>query len=394
MPKTADLTLCLDSGASDSKGFYCLNNQETQLLIMSSEIRKMLSDTINKQVRTGNPFHNAWVRIDEEDTPIAVGFLAKENYATARFDVPKHVLVIYKILAIVGAIAVSNNLKKIRLSLAVLLPYSEYGNVSDLESHLTYALSSFYFQDKKMSVIFKEIQCIPEGLGLYGLVPSIYGNDWVEGKALSVLMFGERNTSCLSFSDGAFRKAHSSTSDLGFHRLREILNEYRPGLKPELLGKVLPRLAFNECSTSSSLEPIEIDPNSTDLIWLANASGYKKKSDPEIIADAITQAKKECWFLLAEWLDKTFPPSASGLIVSGGASHFWRDNIYQKFKWIKIPRIKWFEELIPYLIEQFNLVGDDELDQQLTAYRLLDVYGYWCDITGRSVLPAKEEVNS
>ncbi len=54
----------------------------------------MLPETSDKQVLTGNPIHNAWVRIDEEDTPLAVGFLAKVKYATARLDVPQHVLVI------------------------------------------------------------------------------------------------------------------------------------------------------------------------------------------------------------------------------------------------------------------------------------------------------------
>ncbi len=54
----------------------------------------MLPEKIDKQVLTGKPIHNAWVRIDEEDVAIAIGFLAKENYATARLNVPKHILVI------------------------------------------------------------------------------------------------------------------------------------------------------------------------------------------------------------------------------------------------------------------------------------------------------------
>ncbi len=54
----------------------------------------MLPEKIDKQVLTGKPIHNAWVRIDSEDAAIAIGFLAKENYAPARLDVPKLVLVI------------------------------------------------------------------------------------------------------------------------------------------------------------------------------------------------------------------------------------------------------------------------------------------------------------
>ncbi|MGK7914116.1 MAG: hypothetical protein AB4038_01000, partial [Prochloraceae cyanobacterium] len=46
-----------------------------------------------------NPVQNAWVRINESDIPIAVGFLAKNNYALLRLDLPKYSLAVYKILA-------------------------------------------------------------------------------------------------------------------------------------------------------------------------------------------------------------------------------------------------------------------------------------------------------
>ena len=42
---------------------------------------------------------NAWVRINESDIPIAVGFLAKNNYGLLRLDLPKYSLAVYKILA-------------------------------------------------------------------------------------------------------------------------------------------------------------------------------------------------------------------------------------------------------------------------------------------------------
>ncbi len=390
------LDLCIDPGGSDSRNVFRVNKRESQLLLMDSELRKMSADSINNQVSTNsNPAQNAWVRINESDTPIAVGFLAKNNYGRVRLDLPKYSLAVYKILAAIGALATSYKLKKIRLSLSVLLPYAELGNREDLLEQLNSALKGFYFQSKKYQVKLEEFECVPEGYGLFTLAESLLENEQFQGKDLTVLMFGERNTSCLTFRDGVLLKQHSATTDIGFHRLREILCEYRPGLKPEIIGKVLSRLAFSSIRISPN-DPINICPEQRDIGWLAYAAGYTAADDREKIVSAITRAKQDCWFLLSEWLDTVFPSSTSGLIISGGASHFWRDNIIKEFQWIPTSLIYWLNEWIPHIRNTFDLssVGS-EIDQELMAYRLLDAYGYWCDLTGSlaTLQPGAKVVN-
>ncbi len=376
------LKICVDPGASLSKIFYSINNDLAKLLLMDSAMRKMPVESLVHQVSiNNNPVQNAWVRINESDIPLAVGFLAQNNYGRARLDLPKYSLAVYKILAAIGAIAVSNKLKKIRLVLTVLLPYGEFGNREDLKQKLVFALKDFYFQQRKMSVKLEYFECAPEGYGLLALGECSLGKSGLKGKDITVLMYGERNTSCLTFRDGVLFKKYSSTVDIGFHRVKKTLCELRPGLKPEIIALALSRLA-NSTKKGSSSYTLALDPNMDEICWLANSAGYSTVSDRQKIVDAIINAKRDVWFLLSEWLDIVFPSSISYLIVSGGASHFWRDNINAKFQWVTSPKINWLNEWIPYLITNFELSKRGMADEEtLLAYRVLDAYGYWGDLT-------------
>lgn len=374
------IRICVDPGASISKILYCINNQNNQLLLMDSTLRKMNIDSISHSVNmSNNPAQNAWVRIRESDLPVAVGFLAKNNYGRVRLDLPKYSLAIYKILAAIGAIAVSNNLKKIRVVLGVLLPYGELGNREDLFEKLKTAIKTgFYFQEKKILVKLEDVECVPEGYGLIKLASHLNAQQWSRGQDLSVLMYGERNTSCLTFSDGALVKKHSSTVDIGFHRVKENLGSMRPGLKPEIIDRVLPRLAFSSFSRTSNIEIFSKDCQ--EICWLASTAGYSTESEREKIVEAIEKVKLDVWLLLTEWLDVVFPPSTTGIVISGGASHLWKPYLMKKFQWVTMPRITWLRQWIPHLMKIINLhYQGEEIEQELMAYRNLDIYGYWCD---------------
>lgn len=380
------LRMAVDPGSSMTKISYQIEDRPSQILWMPSEVKRMSLGTINNTFNPGgNLSRNAWVRIQEEDKPVAVGFLAKNNFGMARMDLPKYQQAVYKILAAVGAIVGQSKRRSVKLDLGVMLPYSETANQRDLEFVLTNSLKHFYFQDKKISVKVSDFECVPEGFGLLMLAEKKRGEKWLNNSEIAVLMFGHRNTSCLTFKNGTLAKANSATSEIGFARFIDTVIERRPGLKPDSLGQKLTELALIGLNQYRGQLP-ELSPKLFQIKFLAQEAGYKSVKDYHLITNAIAEAKEDHWESLSEWLDTVVSSGVSQVIVAGGSSLFFRDKIFNKYRKIGRDKIIWLTNWAEIATKTIDGFTGSDLERMALAYRFLDVVGYWQDLTATIVL--------
>lgn len=374
------LSCVCDLGSSASKICYQINDESPQTMWMTSEVKKISESMLQRGFNRGtDPVNNAWIRTTKDSSPVAVGFLAKNNFGIARIDLPKYQQAVYKVLAIIGAIVAERKERSIKLNLGILLPYSEMGNESDLEKLLNDRLKEFYFRDKKISVKLSDFECVPEGFGLLMLALRERGEIWLNNSQISILMFGHRNTSCLTFENGILVKKDSATSEIGFVRFIDWLIEERPGLKPDSISQKLTELALIYLDRSHG--NIEFLPTSHQIKFLAKEAGYSGARDYQLLADAIASVRKDHWDSLSEWLDTVTPLTSSDLIFGGGASILFRDQIMARAKGTsKSNRIfltKWLEKIS----KEFDFAGTPK-GKTIKAYRSLDLAGYWFDFAG------------
>jgi len=373
--------MTFDPGYSLSKIVYQVNDEPKQILWMPSEVKKVSESMLKRGFSRGtDPVTNAWIRTSVDPSPVAVGFLAKNNFGMARIDLPKYQQAVYKILAAIGAIVAERKERTINLKLGVLLPYSEMGNGDDLELALKDVLKEFYFREKKIKVKMSDFEFVPEGYGLLMLALRQRGELWFNNSEVTVLMFGHRNSSCLNFKKGVLVKKHSATSDIGFARFSDWLIEQRPGLKADSIAKKLTELALIYLDRTP--EKMEFKATSSQVQFLAKEAGYRGSRDYQLLADAIVAVRNDYWDLLSEWLESVIPLSSTDLIVAGGASILFREKITRHAFGSKKSNIMFLTRWLEKIALDFDFSGLTRLQKSTLIYRSLDVVGYWVDYAG------------
>ena len=218
------LCLAFDPSSSMSKGLYAVGAGEMQWLCMEPEVIQLPQSSITqlqeRPFTSAQPENEAWIQVGNLFS--AVGYLARERfYANPALRVLKADRARYKVLAMVGAIAVRHQLPAcFELDLGILLPYGEYEDRDSLVRLLAEDLADFSFRGQHYQVRLSQFDCLPEGGGLLmrGLEPQ---RCW-DSQGL-VIMVGFRNTSYLLMERGSFQRGE--TQDLGFIRFLERVVE-------------------------------------------------------------------------------------------------------------------------------------------------------------------------
>jgi hypothetical protein len=353
----ADLSLAFDPSSSMSKAIYTLRPFQLEWLAMEPEAIEVSKSALEQYEGNGMgktiPENQAWIEVNERC--YAVGHLARSRfYADGALRELKYERAAYKLVAMVGAIAVKKRLPEaFSLSLGVLLPYGEYQDRQAFESIVRPALSNFSFRGQTYQVKLEQFHCLPEGGGLV-----LRGSELetpLEAKDVLVVMVGYRNASYLLMERGKLKCGE--TQPLGFVRLLERVRESTSGLQ-------LPEMVAPICAAGSRVKEKALQA-------LVKSQGAKRQEgELERIAAAVKQSRDQYWMMLGNWLRAQQFPKVDEVILAGGTAHYYQKEIEGIF-----PRMyrHWGESLE---VQVKKMLGE-KLWQEGWAYRLTDVYGYF-----------------
>jgi hypothetical protein len=372
----ADLVLSFDPGASLTKSIYKRANENTlHLLTMEPEIIQLPQSSIDayrssrSELGAAKPEDEAWIQCSGEVEYQIVGFLARQFLATARIDKLKYETALYKVLAVVGAIAQHSSLpNQFSLALLVPLPYGEYQNRHRLEQQLKTALKNFKFRGQRLRVKLEIFECRPEGAGLAMIRVKQNGLEWFQKQVIAVLMFGHRNTSVLVFERGTMTAGH--TTALGFHQLVKQVVDRTSGQDVFSLVPVIYELGSTFIPTHPAIYSV-----------LRSQEPENAQAEAQQLFDAITSARIEYWRRLQEWLEITLPRGITEVILSGGAALYIHDEIETFFS---TTPTYWGIDLQHQVQENFSLdYRSNQPDNESLAFRLVDVFGLFLSFSNQ-----------
>jgi len=360
----ADIIISLDPGASLSKVIYMASGNDThELLVMQPETIVVPTSSIEnyQATRLGvpTPEAEAWGVVDGEC--FVVGTLAREFLADAGMREVKYEKAVYKVLAAIGAIKQIHSLPaKLSVSLSVLLPWNEYPDRDRFRIYLVAKLKDYTFRGERLRVKLSHFECFPEGSGLAMSRVKTKGKEWFRERTIAIVMFGHRNTSALVFLEGKLNILHTTTTELGFHQLVDMVARRTSGQDLNALTEAIFRAGSS------------ITPTNPDLVRLARSKDELNRSQEiEQIVSAIAQVRTEYWRRLSAWLDITLSGvNVSEVILGGGGAHYFKRELLEHFA--HTPTY-WGDELMHQVPSTFFSSGDNTA----LAFRLLDVFGYF-----------------
>lgn len=355
----ADLTLAFDPSSSLSKGIYTLKEFKQEWLVMEAEVIDVTKTAIKeyesqKLTQEELPLSSAWVEYGAEIT--AVGILARRFHATEAWRELKYERAVPKVLAMVGAIATLKRLpSSFSLNLGMLLPYIEYTDGERFHSLIEKALKNFKFKRKSYQVRLEKFHCAPEGAGILmrGL-PEPKSQTENTVSAL-VLVLGLRDFSYLLMEQGQIKDA--DTEKLGLIRLLEIVKQSTSGLSlPELIEPVSLMMQTGDINC---LNPL-----------LKSSSLSQRRSELNTLTKGITNAKKQHWGMLHNWMTTRKFPSVLQVSITGGTSRSYQKEFINYFP--KEP-INWCERIESAVSQLLST----QLWEKKYKYRFTDVYCYF-----------------
>ena len=347
------LTIVCDLGTSSNKILYCLGRTgAVKHLVTGSEYLNLGKTGSNNFVVTsgvGKPEDNCW--LEYNNAIHLVGRLADENKAGVSIKSLKYEMVVPKVLAIIGAIAVKEKLKTgFSVKLAILLPYGEMNDQRAIEVELNKAVKDFKFQGQSYELELLGCDFIPEGYGILSHYLRSRTVEYIQSSTLIVLMFGYRNTSLLVFEEGTLNSKLTNSTDFGFYNLSDAIISKTSGLtRADILGAITTK-KDRKIVQGKGVDYIKTYINSSELVKTTNAS--RAESERMAIASAIREAKSQYWLMITNWLNETLPPSkkVDDLIYTGGTSSII------------------LEELTSYLQSKYSSVavcGTDVIENEL-----------------------------
>jgi hypothetical protein len=369
----AELSLAFDPSSSMSKAIYTLKPFRVEWLAMEPEASEVSKSALEQYEGNGLgkaiPENQAWIEVGGRC--YAVGHLARSRfYADGALRELKYERAAYKLVAMVGAIAVKKRLPEaFSLSLGVLLPYGEYPDRQAFELMVKQALSDFSFRGQKYRVKLEQFNCLPEGGGLVMRGSEV--ETPLPEKDVLVVMVGYRNASYLLMERGQLK--YGETVPLGFVRLLERVREGTSGLQlPEMAGPI--------CAAGSRVKE-------KALLSLVKSQGVERRQEElERVTVAVKEAREQYWMMLGNWLRAQQFPKVDEVILAGGTAHYYQKEIEGLFPRMHCHWVERLEEQVK------NLLGE-KLWREGWAYRLTDAYAYFFYLqylfTGVGVLRAE-----
>jgi Actin like proteins N terminal domain len=353
----ADLCLAFDPSSSTSKALYAFSGGKLEWMTMEPEVIEVpevgISQYETNRIGESEPHNQAWVEV--KGKYYAVGFLAKNRfYGQETLRELKYASAIYKVLAMVGAIAATKKLQsQFSLSLGILLPYGEYKDRERLKKLMAEALADFAFRGQRYRVVLKSFNCLPEGAGilLRGLDASVN----LKQTSVLVVMVGYRNASYLLWERGELSRGE--TTPLGFVRMLERVVEATSGL-----------------TTSELVAPVYQAGSqiNSKLLWQVVKSTERSQQEEEVkqLVEAIKTARPQYVKMLSIWLTSRKFPKVNHVILSGGTSDYCRSELEKLFP---APQIHWGKNLEKQILK---LLGKKPYLESFRS-RFTDVYGYF-----------------
>lgn len=343
----------LDLGSSATKGVYW-SGGKFQWLWMLPQFASLSPNGVsrlNNELGATEPEARAWVKVGS--LAYAVGSLARASRGNSGIALPKKERAVYKILAAIGVMAERLKLvSEFELDLGVVLPLDEFWtDRKELKEALLGAVGSFEFQGRTYRVSLNVCEMRPEGLGLYMLRRMQLVKDDVNltEHTMTILMFGHRNLSILTFDKGSPPTESNSTSrGPGFvELLRAVANDLAVGIAPDdsaLLEAVL-----------SKAEAMRV-PGRSELLSIKAATNYAFSYYLQQVGD----------FMLEH-----LPAGEVELLMAGGAAYQIRNELT---KWFKernlLKEVTWSD----VLLKEFQYYLPDGTSS-VDAVRYCDVFG-------------------
>jgi hypothetical protein len=365
---TPDLMLAIDLGGSQTKaiGSVSHKNDFPTLLCMEPEIADVSVASVEDYEKTKSgetdPENTCWVGIGDEY--YAIGFLARKKYGgNSLLKQLKEENAVQKICGVLWV--VSQKLKlmnKFTVSLAVLLPPSEYQDRERLESKLKQALKRFNTPTGEIRIKLVDLNVIPEGVGIYLHRRTILGTN-IRNCNLAVVMLGYRNASVQISNKGAVTPGVSNT--FGMSWMLDDFVRRCSGLSkddPHLIAAVV--AAGSECKSEV----------------LATLS--RRKSEAEILAEAqdmsfaLKLSRDEYFRALVRWLLQEIPRDINEMILCGGTAEYLKPELEAHYSNVK-------------LIWNGGIEIPPALDKVGMGVRLADVWALYQVLFGSGNLIAK-----
>lgn len=351
MPK---ILLSVDPGGSQTKVIYQLPKQnKPQCLLMPPEIETIRIESLvrylDKQSSLSNPDPDKEAYIYLNDKVYVLGEFAHEFDPEDRITEIKYENALYKVLAALGVILESNQIKSknISLYLSILLPWNEYEDRDKFRSQIEKYLANFKFRKNDYSA--KLDLCIfrPEGGGLAGFKDA-ENKDWHKDKRVGFIMFGHRNITALNFDRG---KLIGDSPLIGMSKFLDGVIERTSGLNREKLARAISeaidydyqeKLSYGyrgncanrdsysykhsayyrseEYARNTYLPFFEKCPS---IQGLANAKNLElREKEIKEICSAINDSRLEYQEKVEKFLNRMFPEQLDEVIISGGGVKF------------------------------------------------------------------------
>jgi hypothetical protein len=247
----------------------------------------------------------------------------------------------------------------VELKIGVLLPFDEIDDRWLLAKWLEQILGKveeeisqgFEFNGTKITNIsLGEIDCKPEGYGIYKTYPS---------DRCAVLIIGHSDSSWLYFNNKKLNLKLSRTlPETGMHDFLQTLNF---PISYELrAAEILAQAGMN-------LKPS----------ILAELTQTKKSSEIERLQQVIREAKVQYWIERQAQFNSLEALGVTRVLVSGGAANYFALELNQLFKERFGIQLRWCKSLMLEFFERFKLKQKSDL-----LHRFADCYGYYRTLPG------------
>ncbi len=353
-----DLILGVDPSSSLSKGFYTSIPFQLELSLIEPELAQVNASSLenyeNNFLGAASIEDSSWITLDTEH--YAVGFLAQKFYGSLGLKQVKYQRALYKVLAMVGAIAQTKKLPtRFQLSLGLLLPYSEYTDRDRFYQIVKKALAQYSFRGTEYNVELVNFVCLPEGAGL--LLRGIPGGVPTSAQTVLVIMIGYRNASFLLVERGQIKSGW--TTPLGFIRMVEQVQSMTSALEEKSLTAAI-------CQAGSRVK-------SRELAHLVHSVGAElQKQELAEIVDAVKAARREYWQMLVNSINAEIPNSLqiNDVILGGGTAHYLRAELERFFA---KKNINWCS----HLESRIDSILGERRQKECLEYRLTDAYAFF-----------------
>jgi hypothetical protein len=356
------IRLAIDPGSSMTKIFYLNADGKSSYITMDPQVSQ-ISGAMSKQyqsslIDTSPSLTQTWV--SDMDNSYAVGALAAHRFrADLRLDERKYEAGIFKILAVLGYLTETLKIEEdSKVTLGLLLPFSEYADRKLLESSLGKIIERFEYCGRRKSMKLEEFVCRPEGFGVYarGL-----GDLLPREHDIGCLILGHRNASWLQMNRGHVNLEVSQTNDLGFSWLVKEVQQ-ATGISHNL------RLAQAVYNAGAKLNEKALEP------CISARDPMLAAAELERLRQAILTVKEQYWQQLEDWIRKRVN-QVDFVVASGGAAPYVQPQLKKLLK----AKLLWGEGLVTDLAKNFNL------DKDPLLFRLLDGYGLFQSVISRGV---------